>query len=170
MKNSIAHRFDMNQIGQEKYPDNSVPWSGPVPPNLTGKPGERTTGFLLHCSYCGSMHPSDVAKAIQEGATGSWADFKYGWPHKAYFEGIPNPHAGLLESRSSTNFEKEGYVKVGPKNWREPGSPAPIVTSGKFYTIHLMDATPEEKEIIEKHLGLHFKFTEDGKVSWNRVE
>ncbi len=167
MKNSIAHRFDMNNLGQSLYPDGTVPWSKESTPKLTGKLGERTTGRLRSCSYCGSMHPSDIAKAIQEGAKGSWADFKYGWPHKAYFDDIPNPFEGMLESRSSANFKsKEDWVQVGKTGWREPGSPAPSKTSGKFYTIHLQDATPEEREIIQAHLGLEFDFTNDGKVRW----
>jgi hypothetical protein len=33
-----------------------------------------------------------------------------------------------------------------------------------------MDATPEDRDVIEKHLGLHFEFRNDGKVSWQRVE
>ena len=68
-------------------------WRSAVAPNLeTG----QTTGRLRACEYCGSMHPADVAEAIRRGAAGSFADFKYGWPHKAYFERVPNPHPGLL--------------------------------------------------------------------------
>ena len=39
--------------------------------------------------------------------------------------------------------------------------------SGKFYTVHLQDATAEDRETIEKHLGLRFTFPDDGrKVGW----
>lgn len=158
----------MNHIGTRLYADGLVPWREAKPPEKTG---HSRTGQLRGCGYCGSMHPADVAAAIRAGATGSWADRKYGWPHKAYFEGVPNPHAGLLEVRGSANFKPEGYddwIQDG-EHWHEPPRPAPERTHGKFYSIHLLDATPEDREIIEAHLGLHFDFKEDGSVSWARV-
>lgn len=80
------------------------------------------------CSWCGSMHPSDLAAALRAGeASGHWADFKYGWPHKWYVDGVPG--------------------------------------SIKFYTEHLQDATPEDREVIEKAMGLRFTFEGDG-VRW----
>jgi hypothetical protein len=104
---------------------------------------------------------------------GEWADMKYGWPHKAYFENIPNPHAGLLEIRASANFlpddHRKDWIKSSDGHWHEPGTPASEKTYGKFYTVHLMDATPIEKTIIEAHLGLHFTFMDDGKVSWTKL-
>jgi hypothetical protein len=116
------------------------------------------------------MHPSDVAAAIRAGAQGQWADMKYGWPHKAYFAAIPNPHAGLLESRESANYKAhDDWIQVDENHWQAPGKPASSTTDGKFYTIHLMDATPEDRETIESHLGLKFVFTDDGKVSWRRA-
>jgi hypothetical protein len=114
------------------------------------------------------MHPTDVADAIKAGAKGEFADRKYGWPYKAYFDGVPNPHAGLPEVRGSANYKPEGrddWIRCGDY-WHEPPSPAPALTHGKFYSVHLMDASPEERELIENHLGLHFEFTNDGKVSW----
>lgn len=32
-----------------------------------------------------------------------------------------------------------------------------------------MDASPEDLAVIEAHLGLHFTFHDDGKVSWSPV-
>ena len=117
------------------------------------------------------MHPADVADvadAIRKGARGSWADRKYGWPHKAYFDNIPNPHAGMLEVRSSANFKAhEDWIQDG-EDWHEPPKPAPEKTYGKFYTVHLQDATPEDREIIEKHLGLRFTFSEK-EIRWTPV-
>jgi hypothetical protein len=113
---SVAHRHDMNHIGQNFYPDGKVPF-------------EDREGVAC-CAYCGSMSPADVVAAIQVGARGSLADMKYGWPHKVYFD--------------------------QPK-W------------GKFYTVHLQDATPEELEVIEAHLGIKFTFLDEGRgVSWGR--
>lgn len=111
------------------------------------------------------MHPADVASAIRAGAQGEWADRKYGWPHKAYFSGVPNPHAGLLEVRASANYKRDGWIQCGDY-WHEPPTPAPALTNWKFYSVHLMDASPEDRELIESHLGLRFQFSDDGNVSW----
>lgn len=114
------------------------------------------------------MHPADVANAIRAGARGEWADRKYGWPHKAYFDAIPNPHKGLMEVRSSANFKPEGnddWIQDG-EYWHEPPKPAPELTNGKFYSVHLMDACPEDRDLIECHLGLRFEFADDGRVTW----
>jgi hypothetical protein len=84
------------------------------------------------CSYCGSLSPSALVEAIRQGITVSWADRKYGWPHKLYL---------------SSEFKK----------------------SIKFYTVHLRDASEEEKEIIAKACGLHFQFDTEsyGDISWH---
>lgn len=95
----------------------------------------KRDGFLK-CDYCGSLHPSEIVAGIKAGATGDWADWKYGWPHKSYFGSIPNTQYG----------------------------------QDKFYSVHLMDATPEEKEIIENHLGIKFTFLDDGRVSWILID
>jgi hypothetical protein len=126
------------------------------------------------------MHPTDVAEAILAGAVGSFADAKYGWPHKAYFKNVPNPHAGMTEVRSYSSSESDGYESVtSPRYDTMTGeriadhvewvkkSIAPQVTVGKFYTIHLLDATPEERGVIEKHLGVKFIFR-NGQVEWER--
>lgn len=42
------------------------------------------------CSFCGSIHPEDLA--AEPAWRASWADRKYGWPHKFYAEGIANRH------------------------------------------------------------------------------
>lgn len=169
MNYSAAHRDEMNMMGARLYPDGLVPWDEAIPPDLESGDPKRTTGRPRSCAYCGSLHPSDVVAAIRVGARGSWADMKYGWPHKAYFEDVPNPHAGLLESRASANHKHASdWVQLSDGSWREPGSPARETFMGKFYTVHLLDATPEEKAAIEAHLGLHFDFTEDGQVSWHK--
>lgn len=143
----------------------------------------RTTGSLRACAYCGSMHPEDVASAIRNGASGELADFKYGWPHKAYFDAVPNPHVGMLESRCSCSNPPQGEIDAGKWvqiptgrfdpatgrptiTWIEPGKPAPSTTFGKFYTEHLKDASPEDREVIERALGLHFDFDGAGVAWW----
>lgn len=216
---SVAHSHDMNHFGMSKYPDCRVPWREAEAPTIEAG---CTIGSLRSCAYCGSMHPADVAAAIRSGAKGHWADFKYGWPHKAYLDGIPNPHAGMLESRMScshatpvcrldgkpcvhgdqnpdrphkdctclapdflgerpadglrngapmrlalSGFFDSGTGKPG-HTWRELGKPAQATTHGKFYTVHLQDASPEDRATIEQHLGLSFEFTSDGGVRWRR--
>lgn len=82
---------------------------------------------VLHCDYCGSLHPREVVALLAKGATMDPADRKYGWPHKFY---LSNP-------------------------W------------GKFYTRHLVDATPEEYEAISKAMRLYIAYDPDVQsVSW----
>lgn len=178
---SIAHRHDMNHFGRASNPDGLVPWRDAEAPDIEKG---RTVGELRSCGYCGSMHPADLAAAIKAGAHGHWADFKYGWPHKWYVEDIPNPHAGMPETRASSSSKSEQY----PREVREPRydertgervadrvyyteepRPAAAKTWGKFYTVHLQDATPEDRETIARAMGLNFTFSEDGqKVSWTQ--
>lgn len=177
---SIAHKRDMNWYGLQQYPDRLVPWAEPKAPDPDRE--ALATGRLRSCGYCGSMHPADVAAAIRAGAVGHFADRKYGWPHKAYFDGVPNPHAGMPEvcgssSQKSERFprevreprfdEKTGERIADRVSYTEEPKPAATTTHGKFYTVHLQDATPEDRETIERHLGLAFTFSEDGQnVSW----
>jgi hypothetical protein len=161
----------------------NYPWRPEQAPDIMSG---RKVGSLRSCGYCGSMYPADVAAAIRAGAKGSWADFKYGWPHKAYFDGIPNPHAGMLESRYSTTHPRPEDIDSGEMikvptgrfdshtgeptyDWCEAGKPAFDTTYGKFYTEHLQDATAEDRKTIEQHLGLSFTF-EGGSVSWRKFE
>ena len=177
---SAVHKSEVGYFWREKYPDGLTGWLDAIEPEMAAG---RTTGRLRGCSFCGSMHPSDVAAAIKAGAVGSWADRKYGWPHKAYFDKIPNPHAGMPESRSSSSDPgrledgRERYplkVQNGfnpttgePKyTYYEAPRPASATTSGKFYSVHLQDASPEDRAIIEQHLGVAFEFRDDGHVYW----
>lgn len=169
MEYSIAHS-NMNHVGEKLWPDNRVTWQEAAPPDLESRDPRRTTGRIRNCDYCGSMHPSDVVAAIKAGAKGSWADMKYGWPHKAYFNGIPNPHVGLLESRQGSNQKQcDDWFQTSNGLWNAPGKPAAATLMWKFYTVHLKDATPEEKVLIEEHLGIHFEFLEDDRVHWETI-
>lgn len=148
-------------------------------PAIAPRAPEFEPGRLCGCSYCGSMHPAELAAAIGAGATVHWADFKYGWPHKLYVDGIPNPHAGIPEVRCSGS----GYAEPdkdplkdwtqqshGRWSWREKPKPASATTHGKFYTEHLQDATPEDREVIERAAGISFTFDVDGTVTWRKFE
>lgn len=86
------------------------------------------------CSYCGSMHPADLARMLrEEGTRLDEADRKYGWPHKFYL------HGGSMQTRGAR----------------------------KFYTVHLQDASEEDRLTIELHMGLRFEFSNEGtSVKW----
>lgn len=188
---SVAHKGTMNHFGEAAYPDGLVPWNPEQPPQWPPADPDspealrRTTGRLRSCWYCSSMHPTDLVAALKAGARLEWADRKYGWPHKAYIDGIPNPHAGMIESRAghsnppAAEIANGAWLRVHSQfdsttgerlyTWYERGRPAAPVTRGKFYTVHLQDATPEERAVIEKAMGLAFTFTADGRVSWQPV-
>lgn len=133
------------------------------------------------------MHPADVAAASRAGATGHFADRKYGWPRKAYFENIPNPQAGMLESRRSCSHPAQAEIDAGKWvrvptgqfsrstgaptfSWHDAGNPAAPTIYGKFYRVHLQDAAPEDRATIEKLLVIAFEFTPEGSVSWRPAQ
>lgn len=113
-------------------------------PQLSGIPNEWVTypdrggpyGYpFRQCSYCGSMHPEDFFNALKNGARPDMADWKYGWPHKFYVNGIVNPLAGQVVevgSRSGSNGEREPIM-----------GEAPAFTVAKFYNVHLRDIHDE---------------------------
>jgi hypothetical protein len=120
----------------------------------------------------------------------SWADQKYGWPHKFYAEGITNRNQHVLRIITALSpgqedrMEREtGYqwypVDQIPEGtdvsgWRlEDGHYSHVGLGSdrthhvKFYTIHLADPEirGEAKETIQRVSGLRFRF-EDGRVRW----
>lgn len=181
MEKSVAHKaIGMNLLGEQQWPDGLVPWRPEQAPDVLAG---ISIGRLKSCQYCGSMHPTDLANALRNGATLSWADFKYGWPHKAYVDDIPNPHAGMIESRTSTSHPTQEQIDSGEYiqiptgrfsettgqptfTWAHKGEPAGQKTHGKFYTVHLQDACQEDRELIERHMGFKFSFGPDDQVRW----
>lgn len=180
---SIAHVGHAVWYGENPNTDGFVGWRPATPPDFAMG---RTTGRLRSCEYCGSMHPHDVAEALKAGATIARADNKYGWPHKFYISDIPNPHAGLLEHYTSTSTRPkqedidsgdwvelptgryDEYTGKPTFTWYEKGQPAKDTTQGKFYTVHLKDATTEDRDVIERALGMRIHFTDD-EVSWEPI-
>lgn len=122
----------------------------------------------------------------ETGWRASWADRKYGWPHKFYVEGIANRTPGSLFVTGSTNAEAspgDRWVAAGSltreqrKVAKADGGIRDNATwylfghhashHAKFYTAHLAD--PElpaaDKDFIERICGLRFTF--DGtQVGW----
>lgn len=82
------------------------------------------------CSYCGSIHPAQLALAIVgHHATVELAVAKYGWPHKLYATG-------------------------------------PSIGRAIFYTEHLQDTSPADRDAIERALGLRIWFKGQS-VGWS---
>jgi hypothetical protein len=114
------------------------------------------------CSYCGSVHPEDLLAFLTAGATLHGADWKYGWPHKFYVEGIPNPHAGklveiggkmgpdVIEKTPGAVWKNTCGHADCQKRTRDHGywflpmiASAPKTTQAKFYNTHLNDCSDE---------------------------
>lgn len=119
---------------------------------------------LRHCSYCGSLHPEDLLKVLEQGAQLQGADWKYGWPHKFYVDGIPNPRAGEIVEMGGTYYTND----AGQQVYEPHMSHAPATLCKKFYNEHLVDliGTPEfnlVSEAIRKRTGVKFS-VRDGKL------
>jgi hypothetical protein len=123
----------------------------------------------------------------------SWADRKYGWPHKFYvenlrprdpsllhcfshFSGTEKP-AGSLEYVAAADLTREQKKilesdGMGPRDEGYSGwyafRPRDHLFA-KFYTAHLADprVPAEAREKIETASGVRFHFTGDGRVSWH---
>jgi hypothetical protein len=142
------------------------------------------------CSFCGSIHPDDLAAEEVEWRA-EWADRKYGWPHKFYVS-LPNKHPDQLfvigHSNSRTkpfkhgndewlsvddlNDEQRALVegKSGLNNTTYYMFGKHSTLHAKFYSIHLKDSaiSRETRERIAETSGLRFHF-HGTKVSWERV-
>lgn len=142
------------------------------------------------CSYCGSMHPEDLYRAVLAGATLGGADWKYGWPHKFYVD-LPNPAAGQLRGGTSTTIGgwgsevgmslealKAKHPQYADWEWterKEGGyrvtkfSPAPAQTHAKFYNEHLKDleapAFQALARLIEERAKVRFTML-DGRLRY----
>lgn len=126
------------------------------------------------CGYCGSMSAEDLYRFMTDGVTPvrlDMADWKYGWPHKFYIEGIPNPKAGQQVGGSSTYRTDESGKQVVEHHARV-GSPT---TFAKFYTEHLADLLSVDdgdatfaavcQELL-KRTGVAFTATEERRLRW----
>ncbi len=145
------------------------------------------------CSYCGSVHPEDLVAEPEWHA--SWADQKYGWPHKFYVD-IPNREPDKLFCVGSTSGNNpQQHTYYGESAWVAHADlteeQRTIVERdrmtlqhatyymfgkrpkhfGKFYTKHLADPDldPDVKDEIERKTGMQFTF-EGHQVRWRRTE
>src|SRR6267154_1870567 len=118
-----CHNADWRTQGPFKVPE--AHWRDPR--EHDGGPYKET---FRTCYFCGSIHPEDLLKALQAGAIPRGSDWKYGWPHKFYIEGIPNPIAGQPAEVSSTYKDGVRTPTMGP---------APAAVFAKWYNEHLQD-------------------------------
>lgn len=135
-------------------------WAGEIKWLPPAEPEREPYGYPFRtCSWCGSIHPKDLMGFANDPANtieGHFADWKYGWPHKVYIDGVPNPQAGRRPM------------------YRDA---APSTTPAKFYTIHMKDThvvgdsvtSDELSDFVAGLTGLRVVFTDDGNVCWEPV-
>lgn len=125
------------------------------------------------CGYCGSIHPEDLLAVLLAGAQLQGSDRKYGWPHKFYVEGIPNPNAGTIipvyaycGMRELLGPSAERYTYPdGFASWREKINeyPAPPTQGAKWYNEHLLDQGYDTEALVfllaalEQHSWITFR-------------
>lgn len=135
------------------------------------------------CSYCGSIHPEDLAAEPDWQA--EWADPKYGWPHKFYVR-VPNRHPEQRFITGATTGTPTGLAgttwipatqvpeDVNTDGWRDLTDTYEWVAVGtrpthhaKFYTRHLTDPALSDpaRDRVQKVSGLRLSFN-DGRVTW----
>lgn len=124
-----------------------------------------------HCSYCGSLSPEALVLILSnKGVSLELSDQKYGWPHKFYVSGIPNPLAGQTVKMGSKSWTDE---VTGKRKHEDTMSPAPLTLTCKFYNVHLLDVkgTPEfdiVSDLIFEKSGIRF-FIQDDKLYVKRA-
>jgi hypothetical protein len=102
--------------------------------------GRQPAGHSLDtCSYCGSLSPLALLDALKAGARLNPADWKYGWPHKFYVDGIPNEWAGQTVECGG-RYDEKGYTPMMGE--------APKHAYVKFYSEHLLDLPADQFEEI----------------------
>lgn len=121
---TVAHRGPHNDLWL---------WPGPVP---------RT------CSYCGSVHPEDALRLLEEG----W-ELELAKSYKLYV----NPPGALARLGAFLEWARAGMPEG--KQPRGPWSPVPPV---KLYTIH---CTPEQVERLNVFLDSQRVPGQSGKVA-----
>lgn len=120
------------------------------------------------CSYCGSIHPEDLLRHLNAGARLGGSDWKYGWPHKFYVEGIPTGLAIGSEYvyGSSSELVNGKRVETFIKGIVTPNKSV----HAKWYNEHLHDLSPESFVLVaaalEKHAHIRFQLV-DGKLKYS---
>lgn len=139
---------------------------------------------LRRCSYCGSVHPEDLLDALNKWARLRFADWKYGWPHKFYVEGVPNELAGQtveVGSTSGPSFGSDGSPNLPdltPEERLSRRFDRPIMGEAgpyavvKFYNEHLLDAGEHFKALqalIAKQARILFELEVENTLRYRRA-
>lgn len=73
---------------------------------------------------------------------------------------------GSLHPREAAEMIRNGSrLEIADRKYGWPHKAYLSDPWGKFYTVHLQDASDEDREVIERAYGLRFTFYQD-KVSW----
>lgn len=99
----------------------------------------------------------------QPGIRLSEADWKYGFPHKFYVEGLLNPQAG--QPVCSIGYSHEESLDES----KHMVHPADATRRAKFYTEHLADATDFERlgrRLSEYIPNIIWERDADGRIKW----
>jgi hypothetical protein len=146
------------------------------------------------CSFCGSIHPEDLAAELGSGVTVDWADWKYGWPHKLYANGIRPRDPGMLHvfSRATRSRPDRGAASDWIADGDLTDEQRAVIAAdhqqprddedrdcwwmfrpktelhAKFYTVHLGDPAigQDVKDAVQRASGLKLTWLDDGRVSW----
>jgi len=107
------------------------------------------------------MHPEDFIRVVKDGARLELADMKYGYPHKLYVHGIPNPLAGQ-ECEVGTDHNDGKSTPILGK--------ASASLFAKFYTRHFSDEGTDDAARAElneafRHVGFEFQL-QAGTIRW----
>lgn len=111
------------------------------------------------CSYCGSIHPEDLLRALTElGAALTGSDWKYGWPHKFYVEQLPTGIPEGTEIKAGSNYANGVDKPIMGKQSK--------YAHAKWYNEHLFDLDAECFAAMAKVLfeHAHIEFFKDGEA------
>ena len=146
------------------------------------------------CRYCGSIHPDDllaairvqgIAPALTDDDYARWAlgdhsqplrpgpglyideaDWKYGYPHKLYIDGLPSAMAGQQVETGAQMWTDETGVRRSDPIF----STQQATTGAKFYARHLHHASDFEALAAALHEAIpNVTWTRDesGIIRWN---
>jgi hypothetical protein len=147
--------------GAPRYTDFSIEWRPPETVLKSGRDGYSRDYPFRTCSYCGSIHPEDLLKVIEQGAILGGSDWKYGWPHKFYIEHIPSGLPQGVEIKVGEDSKVENGVRVNKPIMGKTHA----FTWGKWYNEHLKELDDETFKLVTEKLTqhAHIKFERDEK-------
>lgn len=150
--------MDTNNAHEGEYPAHRYP---PHWQHFKASDYETQKHPYVTCSYCGSVSCSDLLIMLQAGARLKMTDWKYGYPHKFYVNGIANELAGQT-------------IQIGSRSANGVSTPLMGAASThcflKFYISHLANDCPEAifaelTRLIAEQIRVTFTMQLDGSVT-----